>query len=228
MKPVRWKNWMADLPELVLSNDVKFSDIIVPTIDNVRNAFLVEFLLKNDKTVLCIGPTGTGKTLTIVDKLTRSMPKDFTPEFLNFSAKTSSNQTQDLIDSKLDKRRKGIFGPPLGKYFVFFIDDLNMPALEPYGAQPPIELIRQWMDFRGWYDRKAVGEFRNLVDINFCCAMGPPGGGRNPVSLRLTRHFNHLSFVEMENDSLRKIFGTILKWWTSKFSFYIGYLYPVD
>ena len=63
---VRSKNWMADLLELTLSSVVK-SDIIVPTIENVRNAFLVEFLLKNDKTVLCMGPTGTGKTQTIID-----------------------------------------------------------------------------------------------------------------------------------------------------------------
>ena len=163
--------------------------------------------------MLCIGPTGTGKSLAISDKLTRNMPKEFLPEFFTFSAKTSANQTQDLIDGKLDKRRKGVFGPPLGKTMIFFIDDLNMPALEVYGAQPPIELIRQWMDFRGWYDRKAIGEFRNLVDVNFVCAMGPPGGGRNPITARLMRHFNFLAFTELEDESKRVIFGTILHSW---------------
>ena len=54
--------------------------------------------------VMCVGPTGTGKTLTISDKLTRYMPKEYIPDFIVFSAKTSANQTQDLIDGKLDKR----------------------------------------------------------------------------------------------------------------------------
>ncbi len=64
--------------------------------------------------MMCLGPTGTGKTLAIADKLIRYMPKEYVPEFITFSAKTSANQTQDLIDGKLDKRLVKILFSDLG------------------------------------------------------------------------------------------------------------------
>lgn len=148
-KPGKWISWMSDSEDYKISIDMKYSDIEVPTIDNVRSAILLGDLLLNEDNVLCVGPTGTGKTMTVIAKLSRNMHKKFICDYINFSARTTANQTQDLLDSKVDRRRKGVFGPPVLKRQVFFIDDFNMPALEVYGAQPPIELIRQWMDFGG-------------------------------------------------------------------------------
>ena len=187
-----------------------FDAILVPTVDTLRYAHIVGVLVQISKHVLAVGNTGTGKTLVIMEKLLNGLGKGFDTIPMAFSASTSANQTQDLLDGKLDKRRKGVFGPPAGTRFVIMVDDFNMPAREKYFAQPPIELLRQWMDHSGWYDRKTL-QFREIIDLVFVAAMGPPGGGRNPITARMLRHFSFISFTTIENESLERIFGTVLE-----------------
>ena len=72
--------------------------------------------------------------------------------------------------SKLDKRRKGVYGPPLGKKFIIFVDDINLPAMDPVGSKGAIELLRQMMDHKIWYDNKELFSMK-IVDTGVIAAI---------------------------------------------------------
>lgn len=48
------------------------------------------------------------------------------------------------------------YGPPGGKRLVYFVDDLNMPLVDKYDTQSAIELMRQSIDYRGWFDKSKI------------------------------------------------------------------------
>lgn len=56
---------------------------------------------------LLVGPTGTGKSV-VVQRCLLGLGQDAfaPPNLIGFSAQTSANATQALVDAKLDKRRK--------------------------------------------------------------------------------------------------------------------------
>lgn len=86
---------------------------------------------------------GVGKSVIAKSALNNlSSTGCYVPVTLNFSAQTSSKRTQEIVEMRLEKRKKNLLGAPLGKKVVVFIDDVNMPKQEIYGAQPPIELLR--------------------------------------------------------------------------------------
>lgn len=209
-----WINWLKTVPTFIVPRDVTYSQLIVPTIDSIRMNKLMTMLVLNGKYPMFCGPTGTGKSISVANELIRSFDN---PEWIylnmSFSAQTSANQTQRIIDGKMEKRRKGVYGPPLNKMGLLFVDDLNMPQKEVYGAQPPIELLRQWMDYGGWYDIDTnEKEYRQIVSVSFCAAMGPPGGGRNAISPRYVRHFNVIYIEPYSQESMQYIFNNVMDW----------------
>uniref|UniRef100_F7E4I9 Dynein axonemal heavy chain 6 n=1 Tax=Ornithorhynchus anatinus TaxID=9258 RepID=F7E4I9_ORNAN len=182
--------WERIIPPFKYSKDIPFFDMLVPTIDTVRYGYLMEKLLAVKHPVLLTGITGVGKSVVARGLLNRIQDEaSYVPVYLNFSAQTSSARTQEIIESKLEKKRKNILGAPGNKRVVIFVDDLNMPKLDRYGSQPPIELLRQYQDFGGFYDRDKFF-WKEIQEVTIAAACAPPGGGRNPVTPRFIRHFS--------------------------------------
>eukprot|EP00892_Ulva_mutabilis_P009854 jgi/Ulvmu1/7240/UM035_0027.1 len=212
----RWEFWLNKAGDQKSPpSDAEYTNIVIPTVDTIRYTYLLDKYIQQHHAALFVGPTGTGKSIYITKHLQTGLPAVFVNINVKFSAQTSANITQDIIDGKLDKRRKGVYGPPVGHRMVVFVDDLNMPNVEVYGAQPPIELLRQWMDHRGWYDRSTL-TFRRLEDIQFVAAMGLPGGGRNHITQRYSRHYNVVSMTAFDVNNMTIIFQALVGWWLEK------------
>ena len=126
---------MNTVPKYVIDKDNSYLELSIPTIDSIRMNAIAKTLMLNGKHVLLVGPTGTGKSMSMSKLLKSDFDNDDWIYYsLGFSAQTSANQTERIIDGKMEKKRKGVYGPQYGKEGVIFVDDLNMPQKEKYGA----------------------------------------------------------------------------------------------
>merc|ERR1719197_597919 len=119
---------------------------------------------------------------------------------MTFSAQTKAIATQNTIEGKLEKKRKTLLGAPVNKTVVILVDDVNMPIVEEYGAQPPIELLRQFQDQRGFYDRKKH-EWKDIENVTLLLCAAPPGGGRNKLTERFSRHSHVLCVLPRSEEA---------------------------
>ena len=65
----QWIPWSRLVPKYIHDPERKFYEILVPTLDTVRNTWLLELMVHTRQPVLFVGDTGTSKTATIQDFL---------------------------------------------------------------------------------------------------------------------------------------------------------------
>ncbi|XP_050716714.1 dynein axonemal heavy chain 3-like isoform X3 [Eriocheir sinensis] len=209
----RWVSWHDSINQndFVIPTDAKVSQLLIPTAETARQDYFLRNCLYHDVPMLLLGPSGTGKT-AVTNSTLNDLPRDkFIINAFHFSARTTAGQAQDIIMSKVDRRRKGVYGPAMGRKYVVFIDDVNLPKKEAYGAQPPIEFLRQWLDHHHFYDKKDSSKIE-LVDSLFIGAMMPPSADRSNICGRFTRHLNVIYLDTFDDETLDKIFGSIMSW----------------
>jgi dynein heavy chain len=156
-------NFNSHVEEFNFNKNMSYFDMVVQTKDTVCYSWFIQRFIDILDPVYITGITGTGKTVVINSTLKHLVANGKIAHLsITFSAQTPAMATQLQIESKLQSNRKNkkvVLLPPPGRKFVLFVDDINMPQVEEYGAQPPIELLRQFQDQKGFYDRKLLVTF---------------------------------------------------------------------
>lgn len=172
-----------------------------------------------DHPPLLVGNAGCGKTQISKGLLNdlASNPEKYTYMTVNFNYYTDSPLLQSILEQVLEKRAGKTFAPPGKAQLIYFVDDLNMPQLDPYNTQTAIALLRQHIDYEHWYDRQKMS-LKDVLQTQYLACMNPTAGSFY-VNPRLQRHFWVCAIPFPEGSSLFTIYSTFL---TKHFSQFKG------
>jgi dynein heavy chain len=209
-------HWSTRVPEYVPMGDTQFANIVVSTVDSVRLSYLTTSIVNRKQPVMFVGAAGSGKS-TLAKEYLRNLEEGTVGAVISMNYFTDSYALQKQLELKIDKRSGKIYGPPNNKKMVVMIDDMNMPFVEEYGTQTPIALLRQHMDYGGWFDRTDLGLRKEVQSIQYISCMNPKSGSFT-INPRLQRHFATFGCLMPGVDDLKTVFGTILRQHVGAFS----------
>jgi dynein heavy chain len=201
------------------AGETAFDSIFVETTETARLTSLMNVLVRNGKYAMLVGNAGTGKSAMVKNFIETldSGVDNIMARTIVMSYYYSSFTLQQEIEGYIDKRSGNMFGPPVGKKLLLFIDDMNLPYVETYGTQNSIALLTQHMQYGSVFDRNDLGIRKHLMDIQYVAAMNPTAGSFE-ICERCQRHFATFAVCMPSTLDLRCIFQSILCGHLSKFS----------
>nr|SYZ35238.1 PtDNAH9b [Paramecium tetraurelia] len=209
---VKFDEWAKRLSNIDFDpQSMVMGNITVPTKETLATSELVKQFIYVQQPVLMIGQSGCGKTQLakgILRDIVKAQPDNFTYQLINFNYYTDSTYLQAQLEQQLEKKAGRQFGPQGKGKLIYFIDDLNMPQLDPYDTQTAIALLRQHADYGHWYDLSKLS-LKDIINTQTIAAMNPSAGSFF-VNPRYQRHFWTVSIPIPDNESLFLIYNTFL------------------
>lgn len=157
---------------------------------------------------MLIGGAGSGKSVIVGDKLS-SLSSNFCVTKIPFNFYTTSEMLQKFLEKPLEKKSGRSYAPSGTKFLIYFVDDMNMPEVDNFGTVQPHQIIRQFMDYRHWYDRTKL-TLKEIKNCQFVACMNPSAGSFT-IDPRLQRHFCTFAVSYPNDDSLFTIYNSIFE-----------------
>jgi len=166
------------------------NEICIPTPETCSISFWMELLISAKRPVMLAGMAGTGKTQLVkgvTGKLCAMPDVELKVTTVNFNYFTSATTLQSIIEGTLVKKFGTTFGPAGNGTNCYFVDDLNLPEVDPYNTQSAIALLRQQFDYGHWYDLTKLTT-KTIQGTQYIACLNPTAGCFF-INPRLQRHF---------------------------------------
>lgn len=179
--------WEDIVDSFTYSPDETFGNMFVNTVETTRMKYFLNSFVGNRHYCMFVGNTGTSKTAIMMNVLRNMDQETMSSYVINMNSFSDAPSLQPTLESPLEKKSGVRFGPPGAKNLVYFIDDMNMPFVDKYDTQSAIEIVRQYVDYGGWYDKVKI-VLKDIVNCQLMGAMNPTAGSFQ-ITPRMQRHF---------------------------------------
>uniref|UniRef100_UPI0037E727D7 dynein axonemal heavy chain 11 n=1 Tax=Semicossyphus pulcher TaxID=241346 RepID=UPI0037E727D7 len=203
----RFVPWSETVPTFEMETNTPLQAVLVHTAETVCLRYFMDLLLERRQPVMLVGNAGVGKTALVRSKLD-CLPESYMTTKIPFNYYTTSLALQGILERSLEKRAGRSYSPVGNRKMIYFIDDLNMPAVDSFGTVQPHTLIRQHLDYGHWYDRQKL-TLKEIHNTQFVACMNPTAGSFN-INPRLQRHFSMFAVNFPSSEALVSIFSPIL------------------
>ncbi|ANQ07504.1 Uncharacterized protein PCOAH_00018730 [Plasmodium coatneyi] len=195
------------------------SSILIPTMETNKVEHIIKLIssipikchnFHTYKSTLLLGSTGSAKTSIA---LLYTSKQDKNTKRFNFSSVTTPEKFQLFIESELERKSGKTYGPIGNTKSIIFIDDMSMPKINEWGDQSTLELLRQLIEFQGFYflDKDKRGNFKKIIDLEYIGCINHPGCGNNDIPKRLKSKWFNVNIPPYNLNSINTIYGTVLR-----------------
>ncbi|KAL7679175.1 putative AAA+ ATPase domain, dynein heavy chain region D6 P-loop domain-containing protein [Plasmopara halstedii] len=201
-------HWNDKISSLVNVSDVPLNTLLVPTVESTRLHSVMNLLMCKKNPTILVGSSGTGKSSLIQNHM-KELKDDTTYAFISMHHYMDARELQTRLEQHLEKKSGRVFGPLGSRRLLYFLDDLNMPYVEEFGTQTALALLRQYMDYKSWYDRHDLSTKMFIDGVQFLASMNQKAGSFT-INSRLHRHFSTLCVSMPSKSDLTTIYSTLL------------------
>ncbi|EAY14826.1 Dynein heavy chain family protein [Trichomonas vaginalis G3] len=202
-----WMAWCDGQTGISITANKPIEQQLIPTNESAAMTYISRLTVQHGIHTLFHGPESS-KSLVINTLMQNILDKSFDCRNLPLANCSTTQNVLKTLRSFMHKHH-GVFGPLTNMQLVIFLDNINSVKPEIYGAQPPLELIRQMLDAGGWYNTAQI-EFQRVADTTLISAMGPEGGGLFSIPQRLLRHFYFMHIPKYKRPSMATILNALI------------------